>query len=43
MLTDTEILETTGAERGYAGVVNLPENYEVFYDDALEAMTNFET
>jgi prolyl-tRNA synthetase len=24
-------------------VVNLPENYEVFYDDALEAMTNFET
>lgn len=37
------IMERTGAEVGYAGVVDLPEGIPVFYDDSLEGRTNFET
>jgi prolyl-tRNA synthetase len=41
--SEEAIRELTGAEIGYAGVVNLPENVRVFYDDSVEGMTNFET
>ncbi len=43
LISDEEILEYTGAERGYAGVVNLPIVFTLIADDACEAMTNFES
>jgi prolyl-tRNA synthetase len=33
----------TGAEVGYAGVVNLPDGLQVFFDDSLKGLHNFET
>jgi prolyl-tRNA synthetase len=43
-LASPEIVKkTTGAEVGYAGLVGLPENVEVYVDDALENLVNFET
>ena len=43
LLSDEEIMEYTWAERGYAGIVNLPEAFQPIYDDALSVMTNFES
>lgn len=43
MATPAEIMTHTGAEVGYAGLYNLPEKIEVFCDDGLEPMTNFES
>ncbi|GAB4285256.1 MAG: proline--tRNA ligase [Candidatus Dojkabacteria bacterium] len=42
MLTEDEILEETGAEVGYAGIVNLPKEISMYCDEALEEMVNFE-
>ena len=33
----------TGAEPGFAGLYNLPDTIQVYCDDAVEPMTNFET
>jgi prolyl-tRNA synthetase len=42
-LASAEIVkQTTGAEIGYAGIVNLPTNIRVFIDEAIENMVNFE-
>jgi len=41
--SDEVVKRLTGAENGYAGVVNLPEGAKVYYDDSVEGMTNFET
>jgi prolyl-tRNA synthetase len=43
MATPDEIMKITGAEVGYAGLYNLPETIEVFCDDGLESMSNFES
>lgn len=40
---DDVIRQLTGAETGYAGIVNLPKNVRVFLDDSLEGLCNFET
>jgi prolyl-tRNA synthetase len=41
---DNEVVKKlTGAEVGYAGIVNLPEKIRVFLDDSLEGLYNFET
>lgn len=42
MLTTEEIKELTGAEVGYAGIVNLPEWFMMICDDSIEHRTNFE-
>jgi prolyl-tRNA synthetase len=33
----------TGSKLGFAGVVNLPENIHVFYDETVRLLKNFET
>lgn len=33
----------TGAKIGYAGIINLPKDIQVFVDDSLENLCNFET
>ncbi len=33
----------TGAEIGYAGIVNLPQNVQTFIDESVEGLVNFET
>lgn len=43
LAVEEEVRRLTGADTGYAGIVNLPENIRVFYDDSVEGMTNFET
>jgi len=43
MATPAEILQFTWAEVGYAGLYNLPKTIEIFCDDGLEPMTNFES
>ncbi|MCC7289675.1 proline--tRNA ligase, partial [bacterium] len=35
--------KVTGAKVGYAGIVNLPNDVEVFIDDSIEPLINFET
>lgn len=43
-LADAEtVKKVTGAEVGYAGILNLPKDIRVFIDDAIEPMVNFET
>lgn len=43
LISDEEIVQYTGAERGYAGIVNLPEVFTLIVDDACATMTNFES
>ena len=43
-LCEPEVIKKlTGAEVGYAGLVNLPKNVPVFIDDSVEYLVNFET
>lgn len=42
MLTTQEIKDLTGAEVGYAGIVNLPAEFTVICDDSIQHRTNFE-
>jgi prolyl-tRNA synthetase len=42
LATAETVKKVTGAEIGYAGIVNLPENVKVFIDDSIENMVNFE-
>jgi prolyl-tRNA synthetase len=37
------VKKVTGADVGYAGIVNLPKDIKVFIDDSLENLVNFET
>lgn len=37
------VKKTTGAEIGYAGIINLPKTVKVYLDDAIGPMKNFET
>ncbi len=42
-LASEEIVKkVTGAEIGYAGIVNLPENVKLFIDESMENAVNFE-
>lgn len=37
------VKKVTGAEIGYAGILNLPNDVKVFYDESLKGRKNFET
>lgn len=37
------IFDKTGAKIGYAGIINLPKDAIVYYDDSLKYLKNFET
>lgn len=43
LATAESIKNLTGAEVGYAGILNLPEGMRVIYDDSLKGRINFET
>lgn len=43
LANDETVKAVTGAETGYAGLVNLPEGVRIFLDDSLEGLCNFET
>jgi len=43
LATAETIKNLTGAEVGYAGILNLPDGIRVIYDDSLKGRTNFET
>lgn len=43
LATPEQVKAATGAEIGYAGVVNLPEHITLFVDDSCESLINFET
>ncbi|MBD3362135.1 proline--tRNA ligase [Candidatus Dojkabacteria bacterium] len=42
-LADKEtVKKITGAEIGYAGIINLPDDIDIYIDDSIEPMKNFE-
>ncbi len=43
LASDETVEKVTGAKVGYAGIVNLPNDVEVFIDDSIEPLINFET
>lgn len=43
LATKELITEKTGAEVGYAGVINLPKEIPVYFDDSCQGRINFET
>lgn len=43
LATAEAIKNLTGAEVGYAGILNLPDGIKVIFDDSLKGRTNFET
>lgn len=43
LATEDIVKKITGAEVGYAGILNLPKDIRVFIDDAIEPLVNFET
>ena len=42
LITPEKIKEMTGAEVGYAGIINLPKDVKIFMDDSMEGRVNFE-
>ena len=42
LATPETIAKVTGAEVGYAGLLNLPEDVEVYLDDSMQGRMNFE-
>lgn len=42
LITPEKIKKLTGAEVGYAGILNLPKEVKVFMDDSMEGRVNFE-
>ncbi|BCX14141.1 MAG: hypothetical protein KatS3mg085_673 [Candidatus Dojkabacteria bacterium] len=42
LLSEQEIFEKTGAQVGYAGILDLPSDIKIICDEALESMINFE-
>jgi prolyl-tRNA synthetase len=37
------VYKYTNSEIGYAGIINLPDNIEIYYDDSISKLKNFET
>ncbi len=37
------VMQKTGAKIGYAGVINLPGDIDLYFDDSCKGMTNFES
>ncbi len=42
LITPEKIKELTGAEVGYAGILNLPKHVKIFMDDSMKGRVNFE-
>ncbi len=42
LASSQKVKEITGAELGYAGILNLPDEVKVFMDDSLQGRINFE-
>lgn len=42
LASEDTVRRVTGAEVGYAGLLNLPDDVEVFMDDSMKGRTNFE-
>lgn len=43
LATEELVLAKTGAGIGYAGVVNVPEDTKIYYDNSVKNLKNFET
>jgi prolyl-tRNA synthetase len=43
MATEKTVMAKTGCGIGYAGVINLPKDVEVYFDYSVEGLKNFET
>jgi prolyl-tRNA synthetase len=43
LATEETVLKNTGSKIGYAGVINLPNDTEVFWDTSTQYLQNFET
>ena len=43
LTTEEDVKRLTGAEIGYAGLVNLPKDLRIFLDNSLDGLCNFET
>lgn len=43
LASEERVLKETGASIGYAWIINLPEKVELFLDDSVKNLTNFET
>lgn len=39
---EATVKQVTNSEIGYAGIINLPDNIEVYFDDSIEPLKNFE-
>jgi prolyl-tRNA synthetase len=42
LASEEKVKEITGAQIGYAGIIDLPENIPVFFDESIENLVNFE-
>lgn len=42
LASEETVKRITGAEIGYAGIINLKDNVELFFDDSIEPLVNFE-
>ena len=42
LASEATVKNITGAEIGYAGIINLPVNIKVYIDDSIENLVNFE-
>jgi len=43
LASEEVVKKITGAEVGYAGILNLPKNVKLFMDDSMQGRVNFET
>ncbi len=43
LATESQVKNLTGSEIGYAGIIDLPKNTEIYFDDSLDGLCNFET
>lgn len=43
LASEETVKKVTGADIGYAGIVNLPKDVMIFFDESIEMLTNFET
>ena len=42
LASEEKVRKVTGAELGYAGILNLPRNVKIFIDDSMQGRLNFE-
>jgi prolyl-tRNA synthetase len=42
LASEEKVKEITGAEIGYAGIIDLPKEVPVYFDDSIEGLVNFE-